>query len=131
MNIDYSQFLNMIPEATLTAILLIVFLADLFTAPRSGESKVRSWFNPLVCVLMLAACILAFLFWNMGSSFFMFGLYFYFSGMMLERVFRNYMPDEDEELEEEEVEGYDLEAERQEIIDRYTGKISQNEEESK
>ena len=31
MNIDYSQFLNMIPEATLTAILLIVFLADLFT----------------------------------------------------------------------------------------------------
>lgn len=44
----------MIPEATLTAILLIVFLADLFTAPRSGESKVRSWFNPLVCVLMLA-----------------------------------------------------------------------------
>ena len=54
MNIDYSQFLNMIPEATLTAILLIVFLADLFTAPRSGESKVRSWFNPLVCVLMLA-----------------------------------------------------------------------------
>lgn len=44
----------MIPEATLTAILLIVFLADLFTAPRSGVSKVRSWFNPLVCVLMLA-----------------------------------------------------------------------------
>lgn len=44
----------MIPEATLTAILLIVFLADLFTAPRSGESKVRNWFNPLVCVLMLA-----------------------------------------------------------------------------
>lgn len=44
----------MIPEATLTAILLIVFLADLFTAPRSGESKVRSWLNPLVCVLMLA-----------------------------------------------------------------------------
>lgn len=84
----------------------------------------------IVCVLMLAACILAFLFWNMGSSFFMFGLYFYFSGMMLERVFRNYMPDEDEELEEEEVEGYDLEAERQAIIDRYTGKISQNEEES-
>ena len=54
MNIDYSQFLNMIPEATLTAILLIVFLADLFTAPRSGESRVRKLFNPLVCVLMLA-----------------------------------------------------------------------------
>ena len=44
----------MIPEATLTAILLIVFIADLFTAPRSGEPKVRRWFNPLVCVLMLA-----------------------------------------------------------------------------
>ncbi len=54
MNIDYSQFLNMIPEVTLMAILLIVFIADLFTAKKPGEDKTRSWFNPLVCVLMLA-----------------------------------------------------------------------------
>ena len=54
MNIDYSQFLNMIPEVTLMAILLIVFIADLFRAKKPGEDKARAWFNPLVCVLMLA-----------------------------------------------------------------------------
>ncbi len=54
MNIDYSQFLNMIPEVTLMAILLIVFIADLFTAKKPGEEPSRCWFNPLVCVLMLA-----------------------------------------------------------------------------
>ena len=78
MNIDYSQFLNMIPEVTLMAILVIVFLVDLFTAQRptavaieqadKGEQTLqndpvqgaaleavrqRSWFNPLVCILML------------------------------------------------------------------------------
>lgn len=79
MNIDYSQFLNMIPEVTLMAILVIVFLIDLFTAQKptavaieqadkgeqglqgtevsipveeeSGKTS-RAWFNPLVCVLL-------------------------------------------------------------------------------
>ena len=36
------------------------------------------------------------------------------------------MPDEDEAVEAEEVEGYDMDAERQAIIDRYTGKIGQD-----
>jgi NADH-quinone oxidoreductase subunit N len=54
MHIDYSQFLNMIPEVTLMALLVIVFLVDLFTAPKVGEVAQRRWFNPLVCVLMLA-----------------------------------------------------------------------------
>lgn len=44
----------MIPEVTLMAILVIVFLADLFTAPKEGEVKSRPWFNPMVCVLFLA-----------------------------------------------------------------------------
>lgn len=76
MNIDYSQFLNMIPEVTLMAILLIVFVVDLFTAQKpsalavhqaeEGElalekehsvaqapvASLRKWFNPLVCVLL-------------------------------------------------------------------------------
>ena len=68
----------MIPEVTLTAILLIVFVVDLFTAQKpsslaifqaeNGELALqkkqssaseltgfspRSWFNPLVCILML------------------------------------------------------------------------------
>ena len=44
----------MIPEVTLMAILIIVFLADLFTAPREAEFSPRKWFNPLVGVLLLA-----------------------------------------------------------------------------
>lgn len=82
----------------------------------------------LVCAVLLIGSVAAFLFWNMLSSVFMFGLCFYFSAMLLERVFRNYMPDEDQALEEEIVENYDLDAERQAIIDRYTGKINQDEE---
>lgn len=54
MNIDYSQFLNMIPEVTLMAALMIVFITDLFTAKKPGEARNRNWFNPLVCVVMLA-----------------------------------------------------------------------------
>ncbi len=77
MNIDYSQFLNMIPEVTLTAILVLVFFIDLFTAQKpapiavaeaeTGEQSLdrpkgailnehaspRPWFNILVCALML------------------------------------------------------------------------------
>lgn len=54
MNIDYSQFLNMIPEVTLMAILVIVFLVDLFTSFKPGTDTQRRWFNPLVSVLLLA-----------------------------------------------------------------------------
>ena len=82
----------------------------------------------ILCAAMLVGCFAGFLFWNMASSFFLFGLYFFFSSMFLEKVFRNYMPDEDEAEEVEEVEGYDMDAERQAIIDRYTGKIGQDNE---
>lgn len=67
MNIDYSQFLNMIPEVTLMAVLVIVFIADFITAPRVAVGKVdaegtfvspRPWFNTLVCVLMLVHLII-------------------------------------------------------------------------
>ena len=47
---NYSQFLNMIPEATLMAVLVIVFIADF----ASAGNKERKWFNPLACLLMLA-----------------------------------------------------------------------------
>ncbi len=46
---NYSQFLHMIPEATLTAILIITFICDFCSAHKSN----RRWFNPLVSVLML------------------------------------------------------------------------------
>lgn len=61
MNIDYSQFLNMIPEVTLTVLLVIVFLADFCSARKWGD-KPRQWFNPLVCVLMTAHLLI-----NMGT----------------------------------------------------------------
>lgn len=47
---NYSQFLHMIPEATLMAILVITFFAD-FCSSKTSE---RKWFNPLVCLLMVA-----------------------------------------------------------------------------
>ena len=47
---NYSQFLNMIPEATLMVVLLITFIAD-FCSSKSAD---RKWFNPLVCLLMVA-----------------------------------------------------------------------------
>lgn len=52
---NYSQFLNMIPEATLMAILVIVFIAD-FASSRKSE---RKWFNPLVCIMMLAQTLVS------------------------------------------------------------------------
>ena len=65
MNIDYSQFLSMIPEVTLMALLVIVFIADFSTAQRfvmpNGDSKTsspRAWFNPLVCLLMAAHIVI-------------------------------------------------------------------------
>ncbi len=47
---NYSQFLNMMPEATLTAILIITFICDFCSARKSN----RRWFNPLVSVLLFA-----------------------------------------------------------------------------
>ena len=45
----------MIPEATLMAILIIVFIAD-FASSRKSE---RRWFNPLVCLLMLVQVVVS------------------------------------------------------------------------
>ncbi len=50
---DYSQFLKMIPEATLMFILVIAFVADF-----CSTGKDRKWFNPLMCVLMLAQILI-------------------------------------------------------------------------
>jgi len=44
---DYSQFLNMRPELSLTAVIIVAFFYDLFTS-----GKLRIFFQPLVCTLM-------------------------------------------------------------------------------
>ncbi len=55
---NYSQFLNMIPEAALVAVLLILFVADFC----SSKTAARRWFHPLAVTLMalqLLPCLLA------------------------------------------------------------------------
>lgn len=65
MNLDYSQFFHMMPEVTLMALLVIVFIVDFVTAhkapivltdEKTGPSP-RPWFNPLVCIFMLATIL--------------------------------------------------------------------------
>ena len=46
---NYGQFLTMMPEVTLMTILVITFICDFISA-----GKERRWFNPVVCLLMLA-----------------------------------------------------------------------------
>ncbi|WP_314956867.1 NADH-quinone oxidoreductase subunit N [Hoylesella loescheii] len=66
MNLDYSQFFHMMPEVTLMAILVIVFIIDFATAHKAPivitDEKTapspRPWFNPLVCAFMLIHILL-------------------------------------------------------------------------
>ena len=49
---NYTDFLKMIPEAVLVAILIITFIADFATAKKT---EVRKWMNPLVSIMF---CVL-------------------------------------------------------------------------
>ena len=51
---NYNDFLKMIPEASLVAILIILFVSDFVTAMKES----RKWFNPLACVLLFINTIL-------------------------------------------------------------------------
>ena len=52
---NYGQFLNMVPEATLVAILIIAFVADFVSA----KKEARMWFNPLMCLLFLLQTVVS------------------------------------------------------------------------
>jgi len=43
----------MVPEATLVALLILVFIVDFATAVKPGDAP-RKWFNPMVCILLTA-----------------------------------------------------------------------------
>ncbi len=66
MNLDYSQFFHMMPEVTLMAMLVIVFIIDFATAHKAPivitDDKTapspRPWFNPLVCAFTLIHILL-------------------------------------------------------------------------
>ena len=55
---NYSQFLYMMPEVTLVVLLLVTFVADFATSQKirtlAPNDKRRSWFNPMICLLMFA-----------------------------------------------------------------------------
>ena len=56
---NYNDFFKMIPEASLVAILIILFVADFISA----KTEERKWFNPLASALLLAntvVCMLQF-----------------------------------------------------------------------
>ena len=55
-------------------------------------------------------------------------VYCYIAAGILERVFKNYMPDEDEELEQEDLGDFSISAERQAIIDRYLGRSTEHDD---
>ena len=94
----------------------------------------------LLCLVLLAGTLYVPLGLNLGAAIVMFGIFFYVSSLLLERVFRNYMAPEDvltpeeaeitgeksEMVEESDEEKKAKEAERQAIIDKYTKKINKN-----
>ena len=82
-----------------------------------------------LCFALLAGAVFVIVAWMPIAIILLVGVFLYFEAAILERVFRKYMPDQDEELLEEEVEGFNLDAERQAIIDRYTGNVHRNVEE--
>ena len=51
---NYSDFFKMIPEASLVAILIILFIADFISANKED----RKWLNPLSFVLMLVNTVI-------------------------------------------------------------------------
>ena len=66
MNLDYSQFFHMMPEVTLMAMLVIVFIIDFATAHKAPivitddktSPSTSPCFNPLVCAFMLIHILL-------------------------------------------------------------------------
>lgn len=52
---NYGQFLTMMPEVSLMALLVITFILDFISAGTK-----RTWFNPVVCLLMLVHLVINF-----------------------------------------------------------------------
>ena len=56
---NYGQFLNMIPEATLMAILIVVFIADFALKNNGKKHEVLYGFTGLLLFAQLVPCALA------------------------------------------------------------------------
>lgn len=55
---DYSQFFNMLPEATLMGVLIVVFLADMFVG-KDSKHKVLSTLTGILMLAQVCVCIVA------------------------------------------------------------------------
>ena len=62
---NYNDFFKMIPEASLVAILIILFVADFISA----KTEERKWFNPLASALLLANTVVCMLQLQPGDGF--------------------------------------------------------------
>ena len=51
---DYSQFLNMREELSLIAVLLLLFLADLFMSPDAHKNSGKARLNTMLPVILMA-----------------------------------------------------------------------------
>ena len=80
----------------------------------------------ILVVAVFAACFALIYYVHIMFVFIVVSVGIYFQAALLERVFRNYMPDEDEELEKEDVGDFNINDERQAIINRYLGRSTEN-----
>ena len=85
-------------------------------------------FTIIVAAVLFGAFALIY-YVHIAFIFIVVSVYCYIAAGILERVFRNYMPDEDEELANEDLGDFSISAERQAIIDRYLGRSTENEDE--
>ena len=82
----------------------------------------------ILCAAVFAGAFALIYYVHIAFIFIIVSIYCYVAAAILERVFKNYMPDEDEELEQEDLGDFSISAERQAIIDRYLGRATENEE---
>lgn len=76
----------------------------------------------LLVIALFAGCFALLYYVSIMFIIFVVAIYTYVAAGLLERVFRNYMPSEDED--DEDLGDFSLDAERQAIIDRYMGRSS-------
>ncbi len=80
----------------------------------------------LLAVLVAAGCFALVYYVHVAFSLIIVSIYCYLETAILERVFRNYMPNEDDALEEEDFGDFSISDERQAIINRYLGRSTEN-----
>ncbi len=83
----------------------------------------------LLILAIFVGCAALVYYVHIAFVFILVSVYSYLAAALLERVFRNYMPNEDEELEHEDLGDFSISDERQAIINRYLGRSTEDEDE--